>query len=635
MAAIRESAVPARNGPFCGPAAGSPLECGTVVADRFVLRAHLGRSRFGQVYKALDRKWSDPQLGLEQYVALHVLDERMRAQTRLLRKLESSYLQTHLWAHPNIVRFRGFGADRGTYYLSTDLLEGRTLRRVLDEIRPNPLSLDTALSLLQPVSDALTYAHDRSAVHGDIRPETIFVATDRTVKVLDLLPASSARTTPFFIEDTMPNGLFNPDLRDDVYGLACLAYELLTGVHPFKGATALETLNDGVTPVPITRLAPDRWEALAGGLALRRAERTPSVAELLAQLRGDRRAQRTRTRARAARTTAASRDQHFAPDDDVFLIGENPRPVSPRRDAATARDDAPIRAERAVPRETGPDRAPDYAAFRAEQLREPWQPTEPFIAPLDMQAYRRDVRRRRARRGSGSPVRAVVWLLSFGIAATLVVTAYLAYGPFQAQVRQTIATAASAVGLEALDALDAPVVTRMPESTVSVAPDPIVPVMLDAGASESSAMVPATIESGSGAAAEESSTESATDAAEGVAPTVPARIEPAEQVVTVSESQAAAAVVIHRRGGSLEPASMVWWTSDGTAVAGEDYADLGLQLVHFAAGQDTYTILVPIVADSVVEDPESFYVNVTVGDVTTRPLTPDHRVEVVILDDDR
>jgi hypothetical protein len=103
----------------------------------------------------------------------------------------------------------------------------------------------------------------------------------------------------------------------------------------------------------------------------------------------------------------------------------------------------------------------------------------------------------------------------------------------------------------------------------------------------------------------------------------------------VSESQAAAGVVIHRRGGSLEPASMVWWTSDGTAVAGEDYADLGLQLVHFAARQDTYTILVPIVADSVVEDPESFYVNVTVGDVTTRPLTPDHRVEVVILDDDR
>jgi serine/threonine protein kinase len=632
MVASRESAVPASNGPFRTPAAGPLLESGSVVADRFVLRAHLGRSRFGQVYKALDRKWSDPQLRLEQYVALHVLDERMRAQTRLLRKLESSYLQTHLWAHPNIVRFRGFGADLGTYYLSTDLLEGRTLRRVLDEIRPNPLSLDTALSLLQPVGDALTYAHDRNAVHGDIRPETIFVATDRTVKVLDLLPASSARSTPFFVEDTLPNGLFDPDPRDDVYGLACLAYELLSGVHPFKGATALETLNGGVTPVPITRLAPDRWDALARGLALRRAERTPSVGELLAQLRGDRPAQRESTRAHAARTAAASREQHFAPDDDIFLIGENPRPVSPRRDAATARDHAPIRAERAAPRETEPDRAPDHVAFRAEQLRESWQPTEPFTAPLDMLAHRRDARRRRARRGSGSPARAVVQLLSFGIAATLVVTGYLTYEPFQAQVRQTVATAASAIGL---DALDAPVVSSMHESTVSVAPDPIVPVTSDAGASESSAIVPAISESGSSAVAEESSTESTTDAVAGVVPTGPARIEVAEQVVTVSESQAAAAVVIRRRGGSLEPASVVWWTSDGTAVAGEDYADLGQQLVRFAAGQDTYTILVPIVTDSVVEDRESFYVNVTVGDATTTPLTPDHRVEVVIVDDDR
>src|SRR5512143_2719946 len=65
-------------------------ELGSVVADRYVLKAHLGRGRYGEVYRAVDRALSDPQIGQEQSVALHLLHHRLSEQTGLLQKLESS-----------------------------------------------------------------------------------------------------------------------------------------------------------------------------------------------------------------------------------------------------------------------------------------------------------------------------------------------------------------------------------------------------------------------------------------------------------------------------------------------------------------------------------------------------------------
>ena len=155
-------------------------EADAVVGKRYVLEAYLGESRYGQVYKALDRSLSDPQLRLEHHVGLHLLGDEIRSQTHLLRKLESSYQQPHLWSHPNIVKIRGFGSDRGTYYLSMELLEGSSLRAVLDDVRPNLLPRARAFALLKAVGDALSYAHVRGVVHGNMRPEKVFVTTDGT-----------------------------------------------------------------------------------------------------------------------------------------------------------------------------------------------------------------------------------------------------------------------------------------------------------------------------------------------------------------------------------------------------------------------------------------------------------------------
>jgi serine/threonine protein kinase len=257
---------------------------GSVVASRYTLTARLGRARLGVVYEAVDRMLSDLELGLEHRVALHLLHPHVGQQTRLLRKLEACYQEPHLWAHPNAVKVRGFGCDSGQYFLVTELLEGVSLRALLDDMQGDlPSSAETS-AVLRGVGDALVYAHAKGAVHGDLRPETIFVTEHCAIKVLDLLPASSPRTAPFFVEDVASDALATPDPRDDVYGLACVAYELFSGNHPFGGRSPREALEAGLAPAPVSGVDTRQLDALRRALVLHREQRTVSVAAFLAEL---------------------------------------------------------------------------------------------------------------------------------------------------------------------------------------------------------------------------------------------------------------------------------------------------------------------------------------------------------------
>ncbi len=104
-------------------------------------------------------------------------------------------------------------------------------------------------------------------------------------------------------------------------------------------------------------------------------------------------------------------------------------------------------------------------------------------------------------------------------------------------------------------------------------------------------------------------------------------------VNSVSEGDAAAAVLILRNGGNRGISSVTWWTSDGSATAGVDYADLGTVVEKFAAGRQNLTIRIPIVGDRMAEGPETFYVHLATSEGA---LVSDERAgtEVVINDDD-
>jgi serine/threonine protein kinase len=590
---------------------------GSIVANRFVLRTHLGRGRYGEVYEALDRSLSDPQMGQEHSVALHLLHDRVREQTRLLQKLEGAYLQPHVWAHPNVVKISGFGCDRDKYFLVMELLEGASLRFILDENSPELLSHEEAFAVLRGVGDALKYAHAKSAIHGEIRPEKIFITSEFVVKVLDLLPASSPRTVPFYVEDAAAQGaVATADPRDDVYGLACLAYELLSGRHPFNANSPLEAAQAGLMPGPIDGLERWRWDALAGGLALRREQRTGSVAQFLRDL-GITGSEKLRSSNSVTPAAADPPPPAAQQDLSIPVIGDYSMPASFTQVRSPPEPSAQPQAERPMRSQT---RGYDF------------DPYPPFP-------------QHRERPKPRSAMRLVVLVL----VAAIGVAAYLNYELLRSRAADLVAAAGAFArdraprGVAETDGGAASAGRSDTQAPVSVAADPAAEVAGDAPAVEQPASIASGAPSLEGAApvaadlppvAAVVPEPSVVSAPPAVGASGPARFAFASGRVTITEGQAIAAVTIRRMGGSLEPAAVVWWASDGTATADDDYANFGRRVENFAAGEEARTIHIPIVVDSIVEDTESFYLNLGESRQPGRRLEPAERIEIVILDDD-
>jgi hypothetical protein len=101
--------------------------------------------------------------------------------------------------------------------------------------------------------------------------------------------------------------------------------------------------------------------------------------------------------------------------------------------------------------------------------------------------------------------------------------------------------------------------------------------------------------------------------------------------ISVSESEASARLLILRNGGRRRVSTVTWWTEDGTAKAGTDYASLGRQVVRFAAGEQNRSIQIPIVGDRNAEGPETFTVHLALGEGAGQPVS---EIEVIINDDD-
>jgi hypothetical protein len=649
--------------------ADSVTEVGSVVANRYLLKSYVGKGRYGEVYKAVDRSLSDPQLQQEHAVALHLLYDRITQQTPFLQKLESSYHQPHLWSHPNIVKVRGFGCDRGKYFLVMELLDGVSLRSILDETPSELLSESEALAVLRAVGDALKYAHAKGAIHGDIRPEKIFITGDYAIKVLDLLPTSATGAVPFFVEDAGPDGPAAPDQRDDVYGLACLAYELLSGRHPFNANSPLEALNAGLTLAPIPGLTAQRWVALARGLALRREHRTASVAGFLAELgiTGNETLRPAGETAAGEPTLPASAPaQPTRPQyDDVPIIGDystaenaptrpaaSPAKTQPRRAALPESDawqrstrdfdtyaDFVHRRERGAPRRTGWRFATVAVLAAAVGVAIYWNYETVQSRTVEWLATARTLAEGAAGDGARAPSEEGEGEATVVAPPIATVPPDVATGVADAPPRDVVdAPLRDVVDPAAADAEASPRATdaRADSAPVQVAEAPPVATRSEPPAAPGAPAVEPVIrtEAPVPVAERPEPIPAAAAVAPAAASVEPETFEFATRVVTISEGQAVAAVPIRRRGGNFGESSIAWWTSDGSASADDDYANLGARIETFAAGEEVRTVHIPIVVDARSEGRESFYVSLRASEQPGARLEPAQRIEVVIVDDD-
>ena len=280
---------------------GEPLAPGSVVKDRFVLEEELGRGGMGIVFKARDVRKEEAQ-DRNPYVALKVLNEEFKRHPESLKALQRESRKAQHLAHPNVVTVYDFDRDGANVFMVMELLEGQSLDRLIRKSEDSGVGNQMALRLTRDLCRAMAYAHEQGVVHSDFKPANAFLTREGNVKVFDFGIARAAKRsgdvqgsttlfdpgtlgalTPTYASCEMIEGL-EPDPRDDVYAIACVAYELFTGKHPFNRLSAVQARDKKMIAKRPRGLPGRQWRALKRGLAFSRDERSSSALTLLNEL---------------------------------------------------------------------------------------------------------------------------------------------------------------------------------------------------------------------------------------------------------------------------------------------------------------------------------------------------------------
>jgi len=291
---------------------GETVGVGSVLKDRFVLEKVLGKGGMGVVYKARDLRKVEAR-DKEPYMAVKVLTKNFQATPGSFIALQREAKKAQLLAHPNIVTVYDFDRDGPNVYMTMELLEGEPLDTLIRRLQPKALPPEAAKSIIVQMARALAYAHKNKIVHSDLKPGNIFLTSNNVVKVVDFGiaravqkpelkpsdetifdPGSLGALTPTYASCEMFERAI-PDPRDDVYGMAVVAYELFTGVHPFERQPSIVARESKLVPKRPKEMSRDLWTAISGGLAFDRDKRTLDATMFLQQVSGPR-ADRASTR---------------------------------------------------------------------------------------------------------------------------------------------------------------------------------------------------------------------------------------------------------------------------------------------------------------------------------------------------
>jgi predicted Ser/Thr protein kinase len=281
-----------------GPGTRLQAESLSTTIGNYQLVKLIGSGGMGDVYEAV--RVSD----FHKRVALKVIQfdsERARARFHQERQLLASL------EHPYIARLLDGGtAPDGAPYLVMEFIDGEPITSwVASAERLDGRRLAQILEVFNPVCAALAYAHQNGVVHRDIKPANILVTHDGIPKLIDFgiariaepLASGPLMTTPGHLIGSIQ--YMSPeqargqavDHRSDIFSMAVVLYELVCGVRPFEGETAVDVLAAIIDrqPVPVSKRAPESPTALAAiierGLQKKPQDRFSSMLEMLEQLK--------------------------------------------------------------------------------------------------------------------------------------------------------------------------------------------------------------------------------------------------------------------------------------------------------------------------------------------------------------
>ncbi|MCP3707298.1 serine/threonine-protein kinase [Paraburkholderia sp. CNPSo 3274] len=270
---------------------------GDTLNGRFVLEECLGVGGMGTVYKALDLRKLEAS-DRKPYIAIKVLNVQFRGQPTSLIALQREARKAQTLAHRNIVTVYDFDRDGPLVYLTMEYLSGKPLSKLLRAPGFAGMPFEQARPIIAGMGQALAYAHERGFVHCDFKPANVFLTDGGDVKVIDFGiarvfqrpeedpdvtvfdPATLGGITPAYASPEMFEHR-EPDPRDDIYALACVTYELLTGKHPFNRKSATQARSDKMRAERPPGLDRGQWRTLSAALSFDRASRTASVNQFL------------------------------------------------------------------------------------------------------------------------------------------------------------------------------------------------------------------------------------------------------------------------------------------------------------------------------------------------------------------
>ncbi len=265
-----------------------------ILNERFVLKCTLGAGGMGTVYKAEDLRKVEAR-DLNCCIAVKILNADFKNHPDAFISLQREASRSHQLSHPNIVTVHDFDRDGETIFMTMELLEGEDLEALLIQQQNIGLPKKQALEILRDFCVGLDYAHKKGIIHSDLKPGNIFVTKEEGTKILDFGIARLAlesknqdhfdagrigAITPAYASLEMINRQ-SPDARDDVFAAAIIAYELLTGKHPFNKCSASTAVAKYISPARPANLSKRQWKALSKALQLKRADRTKTIKEFM------------------------------------------------------------------------------------------------------------------------------------------------------------------------------------------------------------------------------------------------------------------------------------------------------------------------------------------------------------------
>jgi serine/threonine-protein kinase len=232
---------------------------GVVVAGRFRLGGKIGQGGMGSVWRAT-------QIGLDTPCAVKFLDGELGLQPEVLARFEREAKAAAVLRSPHVVAIIDHALWEGVPFIAMELLDGENLGDRIERV--GRMSVADTLRVLGEVCRALTKAHQLGIVHRDLKPDNIFIVKDddrEITKVLDFgiaktsngLEGSKTRTgamlgTPYYMSPEQAQGIRAVDFRADLWSMAVIAYQCLTGRLPFESEALGDLLMKlMVAPLPV------------------------------------------------------------------------------------------------------------------------------------------------------------------------------------------------------------------------------------------------------------------------------------------------------------------------------------------------------------------------------------------------